>query len=421
MSTPRTWVIVGGLAAALVVTSSGSDNRETRARKEVLVQRDGSAAGLWISQDRSPSFVPDEIIVKYRDSVTEPVERLLDRGQSFRSATSDASDSLDGLRTKFGVRSARPIFRAAVVGRSGSGATDQAAVRRQQAEHIGTVRRRFPQRAARAGTRDLPDLSHVYTVRLAPGSDVAKAAAEFGADPHVEYAHPNFRASAQLVPNDPYYQTSGSWGQPYQDLWGLRKLRTEDAWSSTLGDGIVVAVVDTGLDPTHPDIAANVWTNPREIINGVDDDGNGYVDDVTGWDFAYGDNDITDRFGHGTHVSGTIAATGDNGLGIVGVAPHARVMAVKGLDDGGSGSFDHLAAALVYAAQNGADVISNSWGCPCPCPSVPVVEDAVRTDHALGAVVVFAAGEPPMGGVHIRPPNKPQPIVVAARTQPHPA
>ena len=416
MTTPRKWAIVGGLAAALVVTSSGSDDRVARARREIIVQRDGPAAGLWISQDRSPSIVPDEIIVKYRDTVTEPVERLLDRGQSFRSATTDASDSLDALRTKFGVRSARPIFRAAVAGRAGSGAADQTVVRRQQAEKIEAARRRFPQRAARAGTRDLPDLSHVYTVRLAPGSDVAKAAAEFGADPHVEYAHPNFRATAQFVPNDPYYQTSGSWGQPYQDLWGLRKLRTEDAWSSTLGDGIVVAVVDTGLDPTHPDLAANVWTNPREIINGVDDDGNGYVDDVTGWDFAYGDNDITDRFGHGTHVSGTIAATGDNGLGIVGVAPHARVMAVKGLDDAGSGSFDNLAAALVYAAQNGADVISNSWGCPFPCPSVPVVEDAVRTDHALGAVVVFAAGNASMDVVNISPQNMPEPIVVAAST-----
>ena len=416
MNTPRTWTILGGLAAALVFTSAESDNREARGRQEIVVQREGPAAGLWVAQNRLPSFIPNEIIVKYRDSVTVPVERLLDGGRSFRSATTDASDSLDSLHAKFGVRSARPIFRAAVAGRAGFRAADQATVRQQQAERIEAVRRRFPQRAARAIEPELPDLSHVYAIALAPGSDVKKAAAEFGADPHVEYAHPNFRATTQFSPNDPYYQTSGSWGQPYQDLWGLRKLGTESAWSLTLGDGIVVAVVDTGLDATHPDIAANVWTNPGEIINGVDDDGNGYVDDVKGWDFAYGDNDITDRFGHGTHVSGTIAATGDNGLGIVGVAPHARVMGVKGLDDGGSGSFSNLAAALVYAAQNGADVISNSWGCPGPCPSVPVIEDAVRTDHSLGAVVVFAAGNSVMDVSNISPQNMPEPIVVAAST-----
>src|SRR5207245_6414348 len=157
----------------------------------------------------------------------------------------------DHLHAKFGARSARPVFRSSLHDKTASVPKDQATVRRLQAEKFEAALRRFPQRAARAITQELPDLSHIYVIALAPGSDVEKAAAEFRADPHVAYAHPNFRATTQFVPNDPYYQTSGSWGQPYQDLWALRKLQTESAWDRTQGDGIVVAVVDTGIDSGH--------------------------------------------------------------------------------------------------------------------------------------------------------------------------
>src|SRR5207248_7768408 len=123
----------------------------------------------------------------------------------------------------------------------------------------------------------------------------------------------------------------------------------------------------------HPDIAANVWTNSDEIPgNGIDDDHNGFVDDTRGWDFGNGDNDPTDFFGHGTHVAGTIAAVGNNGVGVVGVAPKARIMPVKGFDDSGSGNSANLARAIIYAADNGADVLNNSWGCTGECPSDPV-------------------------------------------------
>ena len=142
------------------------------------------------------------------------------------------------------------------------------------------------------------------------------------------------------------------------------------AWDSVRGDGIVVAVTDTGLDFAHPDIDANVWTNPGEIANnGIDDDGNGLIDDFRGWDFVgpswtspAPDNDPTDVHGHGTHVAGTIAAEGNNATGVVGVAFRARIMALRGLDDAGSGGDAQLANAIVYAADEGADVINASWG-----------------------------------------------------------
>jgi serine protease len=196
-----------------------------------------------------------------------------------------------------------------------------------------------------------------------------------------------------MIPNDPYYSSSGSWGQSYDDMWGLKKLQPETAWDITTGANVVVAIVDTGVDNTHPDLAANIWTNTDEVAgNGVDDDGNGFIDDTWGWNFISDNNAPIDGNGHGTFCAGEIAAIGNNGIGIIGVAPSAKIMPVKAFDDSGSGSSDGAAAGIRYAADNGADVISNSYGCSSPCPSNPLEEDAVKYAHDLGVVVVFAAG-----------------------------
>src|SRR5262249_52358184 len=190
---------------------------------------------------------------------------------------------------------------------------------------------------------------------------------------------------------------TGTWGQAYDDLYGLKKIGAATAWDSTAGEGVTVAVVDTGVDRAHPDLAANMWVNGGEVPgNGLDDDGNGYVDDVVGWDFVGAnystprpDADPRDGHGHGTHVSGTIAAVGNNGMGVIGVAWRARIMAVKGLDDYGYGLDSQLAAAVVYAADNGADVINASWG---GAGSSQALQDAVDYATSLGVVFVAAAG-----------------------------
>jgi subtilisin family serine protease len=262
------------------------------------------------------------------------------------------------------------------------------------------ARGRFPARARRAAALAPPDLGRIYVIELPQAASQAQLDAALGAlrrDRDVEYAEDDRVAAAHFTPNDPYYSTSGSWGQAYDDLWGLKRISAGAAWDTSAGSGLVVAVIDTGVDYNHADLAGNVWTNAGEVPgNGLDDDGNGFVDDVRGWDFIgashtapAADNDPADGHGHGTHVAGTVAALGDNGVGVIGLAWQARVMAVKGLANTGYGLNSTLATAVVYAADNGADVINNSWG---GAGTSQLVKEAFDYAAGLGAVLVASAG-----------------------------
>jgi len=228
------------------------------------------------------------------------------------------------------------------------------------------------------------------TYKLTINDDAKKAVADFSSHPLVEMVEPNYIFKIAMTPNDPYFSSSGSIQDGLQDLWGLHSIEMESAWNTAQGSGIVVAVIDTGLDANHVDIAANIWTNTGEIPgNGMDDDYNGYIDDVHGWNFVLNNNSPTDGQGHGTHVSGTIAALGNNGTGIIGVAPKAKILPLKGLNDEGSGDTYQLAQALMYAADMGVDVINNSWG---GYIITSVLEDAVSYAADKGCVIVAAAG-----------------------------
>lgn len=150
------------------------------------------------------------------------------------------------------------------------------------------------------------------------------------------------------------------WG--LQD-WGINQIQAPDAWSAGYtGKGVIVAVIDTGVDYVHSDLISNIWKNSGEIIgNGLDDDGNGYVDDGNGWDFVNSDGDAIDDHGHGTAVAGIIAGL-NNGFGVTGVACDAQIMPVKVLNSGGGGSDISIADGIYYAVNNGADVINLSLG-----------------------------------------------------------
>ncbi|MGP1383970.1 MAG: S8 family peptidase [Thainema sp.] len=172
------------------------------------------------------------------------------------------------------------------------------------------------------------------------------------------------------------------------DQWNLDQVGAPEVWAQGYtGQGVVVAVIDTGVDYNHVALADNIWANAGEVANnGIDDDGNGYIDDVQGWDFAYDDNDPMDNNGHGTHVAGTVAATGANQ--VTGVAPDAAIMPIQVLMDNGFGTNADISEGIVYAVDNGADVINLSLGGTFSAD----IRDAVEYAWNQGVAVIMAAG-----------------------------
>lgn len=198
------------------------------------------------------------------------------------------------------------------------------------------------------------------------------------------------------VPTDPYFSGKGAWGQEYDDQWAIKSVGLtagpESAWQQVPSDAapVVVGIIDTGLDWHHADIDwGNIWNNPGEIAdNGLDDDNNGYVDDVIGWDFYANGPKPWDHDGHGTFVSGVVAAAW-NDQGIAGINPRAKIMVLKALNNFGHSRASYLSHALVYAADNGADIVNMSVG-------GEGITDAERAavEYAMskGVLIVVAAG-----------------------------
>jgi subtilisin family serine protease len=231
-------------------------------------------------------------------------------------------------------------------------------------------------------------------VNLPEGTDIEEALELYLDDPDVEHAEPNYIVSANIAaPDDTYFNRLWGLHNTAQNVNGTNgtndaDIDALDAWDVTAGStDVVVAVIDSGIDINHPDLQANIWINPGETPdNGIDDDGNGYVDDVNGWDFFTNDSDPRDAHGHGTHIAGTVAAVGNNNKGVTGVSWSAKIMVLRFLDAWGFGSTANAIAAIEYANEKGADVINNSWG---GGGYVQALKDAI---DASDAVVVCAAG-----------------------------
>ncbi|MCU1349933.1 MAG: peptidase [Acidobacteria bacterium] len=224
-------------------------------------------------------------------------------------------------------------------------------------------------------------LDRLYVVDI-DSDDVEAVAAELGKDPHVEYAEPNFEVKLYATPNDP----------SFAQQWSLAKVQAPQAWdSATSASGVVVGVIDTGADINHPDLAANIWTNPGEIAgNGIDDDGNGFVDDVHGWNFNSNNSNLTDNLGHGTHVAGIAGAIGNNGAGVSGAAWSAKLAILKGFDSG-TLFITGAIAAQQYANMMGFRITTNSWGWDNEAPS-QAMQDAIAASETAGYLFIAAAG-----------------------------
>jgi subtilisin family serine protease len=232
----------------------------------------------------------------------------------------------------------------------------------------------------------------LYRLSLKPSVSVDQAISALERKSSVALVQPDYRVQISALPND---SSLGS-------LWGLHNtgqnggvadadIDAPEAWNTNTGTRrTVVAVIDTGVDYRHPDLAANMWRNSDEIPgNGKDDDRNGYKDDVYGYDFANGDSNPMDDNGHGTHVAGTIGAVGNNGIGVAGVNWNTRIMALKFLDSSGSGYLSNAVKAINFAVANGANVINASFG---GGGYNSAMATAISNARSRGVIVVAAAG-----------------------------
>jgi subtilisin family serine protease len=273
------------------------------------------------------------------------------------------------------------------------------------------------------GAADHP-LADLYLLTPAQGNDPARLAAELSGLPGVIFAERESTLRLDFVPSD----------SAWSSQWGMRRIGMERAWDVTRGSaGIVVGVIDTGIDFDHPDLRTQHWINAAEDINrsgrfedwtvgetrggmtgdldGVDDDGNGFTDDVIGYDFVdqpeisnsaggdYYEPDPLplDEMGHGTNVAGIIAAATDNGIGVAGIAPDCRVMTLRAFDARGVGAEGDVARALAYAVANGVRVVNMSFG---DVVYSRVLRDVIRWAYARGVVMIASAGNSQSVALH---------------------
>ena len=222
---------------------------------------------------------------------------------------------------------------------------------------------------------------------------VAKTVAAWMPDAVVE---PDFILTTSSIPNDTDFSTQWALNNTGQSGGVVdADIDAVEAWEFTTGSSdVVVGVIDSGIDYTHPDLVDNIWTNPGEIAgDGIDNDGNGYIDDIHGWDFANNDNDPMDTDGHGTHVAGTIGAVGNNNRGVAGVSQNVSLIPLKFLD-GGSGASSDAIQAIEYAnamRSSGVNILmtNNSWG---GGDSSFALQSAIRNALNLDILFVAAAG-----------------------------
>lgn len=322
-------------------------------------------------------------------------------------------DRGDGVRYVAGellVRFSPEVGQAlAVRGRAGSFVeTGLPSLDRLAAEHglqaIEPVFRRHTQELARAtvsGRPLAPNLGDVYKLTFPAGADLERLVADYSSNPDVVYAEPDYAFEFDGTPDDPSFGQQWYLHNTGQYVLADADIDAPEAWDIITGtETIVIAVVDTGIDRDHPDLDEHIWFNPGETPgDGIDNDGNGYVDDVWGWNWVsdasdpddYEPDDPRDDNGHGTHVAGIAAAETNNKpvpTGVAGVCWNCRVMALKAFESNGVGTTSDIVQAIDYAAGKGADVINMSFG---SYAESLLLEDTLAAAYGA-ATLVAAAG-----------------------------
>jgi hypothetical protein len=258
--------------------------------------------------------------------------------------------------------------------------------------------------------KPLTDLKSVETkvLQLPQGKNNLELLAHLGVLKEmegVEYAYPDYKIKISTLPNDPefsrqwdFHNTGETTAAGKGDLDA--DIDAPEAWAVSTGSrSVIVGVLDTGISYSNLDLKENIWSNPGETgqdrsgndksTNGIDDDGNGYVDDFRGWDFVGNDNDPMDEHGHGTHVAGTIGAVGNNGIGVAGVNWQVSLVPLQIFDSSGSGDLSGAMAALEYATRMGFPITNNSWG---GGEFTQAFEDLLKANRDAGSLFVAAAG-----------------------------
>lgn len=346
----RTWqlTLLLGIAAGAVAGILFVANRSGQVAPSGAAGLPGSQSIARRGESLSPSYVPGQIIIKLKESAVS---------SQAKANTTDAS-----LKQAHNLTALERIL----------------------------ARHRFKGPSA-LGIK-ARGVDRIYLAKLPPGTDEATVVTALKQNPAVEYAERNgIVKTFQVFPNDP----------EFPKLWGLHNtgqtggvadadVDAPEAWATAKSSNVIVGVIDTGVDYTHEDLAANMWQNPGEVPgDGIDNDQNGFVDDVYGWDFANSDSDPMDDHGHGTHVSGTIGAVGNNGIGVAGVNWTATIAAIKFLTAGGYGTWADAVSAVSYANLMGFKITSNSWG---GGGFSQALYDAIAAGNSLGYLFVAAAG-----------------------------
>ena len=285
--------------------------------------------------------------------------------------------------------------------------------------------------------------SGIQIWKTSSGNNVEQLISNNSNNPAIEYMELDYIITLPAVPTtSPTQVNSGTTTSQttlpndteFSKLWGLNNtgqtggkpdadIDAPEAFALVTGtQKKAVGVIDSGIDYNHPDLAANIWTNPGEIPgDNMDNDRNGYTDDVHGWDFANQDKDPMDDNGHGTHVAGTIAAVGNNNLGVIGVAPNnVLLVPLKFLDKTGSGATSNAILALDYATAKGIKITNNSWGSLLPIPS-QALQESIKEFAENGGLFVAAAGNSSLNTdlVPSYPASYPNPSIISVAATDH--